>query len=122
MGLYEELTVLSKESEIKPYENVKKEILTLVELIRQETEKDAKAGLFETEFVIDSEEYPTIDYIYKDLNCLSSLNHVLKTLLDNNLDIKVIETEYFNIKIVVGWYRSLHLKIHDDLIDDKYKI
>lgn len=122
MGLYEELTVLSKESERKPYENVKKEILTLVEVIRQETEKDAKAGLFETEFVIDSEEYPTIDYIYKDLNCLSSLNHVLETLLDNTLDIKVIETEYFNIKIVVGWYRSLHIKIHDDLIDDKYKI
>lgn len=122
VGLYEELTVLSKESERKPYENVKKEILTLVEVIRQETEKDAKAGLFETEFVIDSEEYPTIDYIYKDLNCLSSLNHVLETLLDNTLDIKVIETEYFNIKIVVGWYRSLHIKIHDDLIDDKYKI
>lgn len=122
LGLYEELTVLSKESERKPYENVKKEILTLVEVIRQETEKDAKAGLFETEFVIDSEEYPTIDYIYKDLNCLSSLNNVLETLLDNTLDIKVIETEYFNIKIVVGWYRSLHIKIHDDLIDDKYKI
>lgn len=122
MGLYEELTVLSKESERKPYENVRKEILTLVEVIRQETEKDAKAGLFETEFVIDSEEYPTIDYIYKDLNCLSSLNHVLETLLDNTLDIKVIETEYFNIKIVVGWYRSLHIKINDDLIDDKYKI
>ena len=119
MGLYEELTTLSTESESKPYENVKKEILTLVDVIRKETEKDAKAGLFETEFVIDSEEYPNIDYIYKDLQCLGSLKYLLETLLDGTLTIDVIETEYFNIKIVISWYRMLHIKIQDDLTKGK---
>lgn len=119
MGLYEDLTDLAKESERKPYENVKKEVLALVEVIRQETEKDAKAGLFETEFVIDDEDYPNIAYIYKDLKCLGSLKYLLETLLDGTLTIDVIETEYFNIKIVISWYRMLHLKIQDDLTNTK---
>lgn len=119
MDLYDELVKTSKTSDSNIYTGAKKELLDLVELLKKITREDAKKGLFSSKLEIEQADYPSIFYIYKDLDCLNSLGSVLNSLLDNSLDVVIHQTDLQNIIIVeVMWYRTLHNNIQYALEKD----
>lgn len=119
MDLYDELVRTAKTSKSNIYVDAKTELLTLVEILKTVTREDAKKGLFSSKIQIEQADYPSIFYIYKDLDCLNSLSVTLNSILDNSLDVDIHQTDLQNTIIIeVMWYRTLHINIQYALEKD----